>query len=129
MPPEDRGSHAAKWKGLYMLSNLVAPEQIPERGYSIDAVCTARLDGVNNIASFGHRSESVSRSELKFSLGENMADRIREAASLLMEPRHGRPIRHPEPRSVQEVEVDLVWLPPWTPERLTGQGRARLGVS
>ena len=29
---------------------------------------------------------------------------------------------------VEEVVVDLVWDPPWTPARLTEQGRARLGV-
>lgn len=29
---------------------------------------------------------------------------------------------------VEEVEVDLVWDPPWTPARLTEQGRNRLGV-
>ena len=29
---------------------------------------------------------------------------------------------------VEEVEVDLVWDPPWTPARLTEQGRTRLGV-
>lgn len=30
--------------------------------------------------------------------------------------------------SVEEAEVDLVWDPPWTPARLTEQGRTRLCV-
>ena len=29
---------------------------------------------------------------------------------------------------VQEVDVDLVWDPPWTPDRLTPEGRAYLGL-
>jgi metal-sulfur cluster biosynthetic enzyme len=29
---------------------------------------------------------------------------------------------------VEEVDVQLVWDPPWTPDRLTEAGRAQLGV-
>ena len=29
---------------------------------------------------------------------------------------------------VEEVEVELVWDPPWSPDRMTEAGRARLGV-
>jgi metal-sulfur cluster biosynthetic enzyme len=29
---------------------------------------------------------------------------------------------------VEEVDVELVWDPPWTPDRMTEAGRARLGV-
>ena len=29
---------------------------------------------------------------------------------------------------VEEVEVELVWDPPWSPDRMTAEGRARLGV-
>ena len=29
---------------------------------------------------------------------------------------------------VEEVDVELVWDPPWSPERMTDEGRARLGV-
>ena len=29
---------------------------------------------------------------------------------------------------VEEVEVELVWDPPWSSDRMTAEGRARLGV-
>jgi metal-sulfur cluster biosynthetic enzyme len=29
---------------------------------------------------------------------------------------------------VEEVDVELIWDPPWTPDRMTDEGRARLGV-
>jgi len=29
---------------------------------------------------------------------------------------------------VEEVVVELVWDPPWSPDRMTEAGRARLGV-
>jgi metal-sulfur cluster biosynthetic enzyme len=29
---------------------------------------------------------------------------------------------------VEEVDVELVWDPPWSPNRMTEEGRARLGV-
>ena len=29
---------------------------------------------------------------------------------------------------VEDVEVELVWDPPWSPDRMTAEGRARLGV-
>jgi metal-sulfur cluster biosynthetic enzyme len=29
---------------------------------------------------------------------------------------------------VEEAEVELVWDPPWSPDRMTEYGRARLGV-
>ena len=29
---------------------------------------------------------------------------------------------------VEEVDVELVWDPPWSPDRMTDEGRARLGV-
>jgi len=31
-------------------------------------------------------------------------------------------------KGVKSVEVELVWDPPWTPERITSEARARLGV-
>ncbi len=30
--------------------------------------------------------------------------------------------------NVEEAEVELVWDPPWTPERLTEYGRIRIGL-
>lgn len=29
---------------------------------------------------------------------------------------------------VEEVDVELIWDPPWSPELMTAEGRARLGV-
>lgn len=31
--------------------------------------------------------------------------------------------------SVSEVEIDLVWDPPWSPAKMTGEGRAQVGIS
>lgn len=30
--------------------------------------------------------------------------------------------------SVEEVDVDLVWDPPWSPARMTEEGRSRMGI-
>ena len=30
--------------------------------------------------------------------------------------------------SVEEVEVDLVWDPPWTPAKMSEEGRVRMGI-
>jgi len=29
---------------------------------------------------------------------------------------------------VEEVDVQLVWDPPWTPERMSGEGKKKLGL-
>lgn len=49
-------------------------------------------------------------------LGESMAEDVRRA------------IRRAEP-DVEDVDVQVVWEPPWTPERMTDTARAALGWS
>ena len=34
-----------------------------------------------------------------------------------------------ELEGVEEVDVQIIWDPPWTPARMSDEGRARLGIS
>lgn len=62
----------------------IVPEEILEAGFTIRAVSSEHPDWASSAAPVSDSSQSVSRSELKFSISEETAARIREAASRLM---------------------------------------------
>jgi hypothetical protein len=86
-----------------MSINLVALEESLDRGTATRAVSTARSHRARNVAPVGHGSESISRSELKFSISEDKAARIREAAWLVM-------ARDPHCSPEGSYEVHTVYL-------------------